>query len=221
MSMFANEVEAAGVYNVRTAVGFLVRDGKLPEDIQPALRVLAERVLKVAKERGVTPDIVFEELVTAEELKEAFAMGGTDHPDPTLHSSPVVSGKMIGIEAKFEDLAREYSNRGKCLEAARKFAGSVRGKVEKVLIVNSWASREDKFEVESWPFHAVVVGHDGRGWFAGAPGSGDLHFASDLGELLPLLALEFGGLWLREAEIEKAMAKGVKELAIYSEDWVC
>ncbi len=91
MSIFANEIDAAGAYNVRTAVGFLMRDGKLPDNIQPALRILAERVVEVAKKRGVEPVTVFEELVTAKELKATFAMGGTDHPDPTLHSSPVVS----------------------------------------------------------------------------------------------------------------------------------
>jgi len=128
---------------------------------------------------------------------------------------------MRGIEATFRNLATEYSNRGKCLEAARKFVDLMENEVDKILIINLWASREDKFEVESWPFHAVVVGCDGRRWFAGAPGSGDLHFAGELKELLLLLTEEFGGMWPREAEIERAMAGGEKELAIYPEDWVC
>jgi len=89
--MFANEIDTAGAYNVRTAIGFLMRDGKLPDNIQPALRILAERVVKIAKGRGVAPDTVFEELVTGEELKATYSMGGVDHPDPTLHSSPIES----------------------------------------------------------------------------------------------------------------------------------
>ena len=91
MTMFANEIEAVGAYNVRTAVGFLIRDGELPDNIQPALRILAERVVEVAKKRGVEPVAVFEELVTAVALRETFSMGGIDHPDPTLHSSPIAA----------------------------------------------------------------------------------------------------------------------------------
>ncbi|MBI2326270.1 hypothetical protein HYU91_02690 [Candidatus Collierbacteria bacterium] len=125
------------------------------------------------------------------------------------------------IEEGFSIVSVEYSNRGKCLEAARKFVGLVGNEIERVLIINLWASREDKFEVESWPFHAVAIGCDGEKWFAGAPGSGDLHFAVELRELLSLLAAEFGGLWPREAEIERAMVEGKKELAVYPEDWVC
>ena len=81
-------MERVGIYNVKVAVGFLVRDGKLPDDIQPTLRILAHRVLEVAAERGVRWEEVFEEVVTGESLAGTDRMGGTDHPDPTLHSSP-------------------------------------------------------------------------------------------------------------------------------------
>lgn len=91
MAMFANEIEAAGIYNVRTAIGLQLNNGELPENIQPALRILAEKVLREAAKRGVNWEKVFEELVTAEELKATYAMGGTDHPDPTLHSSPIAA----------------------------------------------------------------------------------------------------------------------------------
>ncbi|MEK7064178.1 MAG: hypothetical protein AAB973_01025 [Patescibacteria group bacterium] len=83
------ETEKAGIYNVRTAVGLLVRNGKLPDNIQPTLGILARKVLGVAAERGVHWEAVFEEVVTGRALRTTDAMGGTDHPDPTRHSSPI------------------------------------------------------------------------------------------------------------------------------------
>lgn len=89
--MFAHEIETAGIYNVRTAIGLRLRNGKLPENIQPALRIMVEKVLGEAIKRGVGWEEVFGELVTVGELEAAFVMGGTDHPDPTLHSSPIAA----------------------------------------------------------------------------------------------------------------------------------
>lgn len=82
-------VEAARIHNVRVAVEFLVKDGKLSGDIQPTVRLLAEKVIRVAAERKVGWEEVFAEVVTGGELTRTDVMGGTDHPDPTLHSSPI------------------------------------------------------------------------------------------------------------------------------------
>lgn len=86
----ARAVEAARIYNVR-----VILEGNFPltDDIQPTIRLSVEAVREVARERGVDWREVFDEVVTGELLKENDAMGGTDHPDPTLHSSPIESGK--------------------------------------------------------------------------------------------------------------------------------
>ncbi len=107
------------------------------------------------------------------------------------------------------------------MEAARELVDELAGKVEKILIVNSVASSENKFENGTWPFHALVVGFDQGLWFGGAPGSGELHVDSELKKILEMLVAEFGGIWPNEDEVKKAMAEGKKEIEIYADDLVC
>jgi hypothetical protein len=127
----------------------------------------------------------------------------------------------MSIKTEFDETSIEYSGKGKCLEAARELTDELAGKVEKILIINSVASSEDKFENRIWPFHALVVGFDQGLWFGGAPGSGELHVDSELKKILEMLVAEFGGIWPSADEIEKAMAEGKKELKVYADDLVC
>lgn len=90
----AKAVEAARIQNIKNAITFLLKDGRLSDDIQPTIRLLAEMTVRIALERGVSWEEVFAEVVTGEQIQRADVMGGTNHPDPTLHSSPIESERL-------------------------------------------------------------------------------------------------------------------------------
>lgn len=84
----ARTVDEATIHNVRMA---LERGWRLGDDIQPTIRMLVAEVRQLAAKRNVSWKDVFDEVVTGEAIRSHDAMGGTDHPDPTLHSSPIES----------------------------------------------------------------------------------------------------------------------------------
>lgn len=127
----------------------------------------------------------------------------------------------MGIAEVFSQVSCEYKNSGKCLEAARDFVKVVGADFERSLIIVSRSSRDEKFLIDSWPFHTTVIGYHGGRWFGGTPGFGPLYCEEMLDDLVGDLMIGFGGMWPSAQEIEKVIIEGRKELEIYAEDRVC